>query len=644
MARFSEGKSVYCIEKPGHVKAGKSFLYFFLKNVLTRYIMDMYRRCVANHPNGVQNMYIDVVPNHGSEKKTTLIRESYWEDGKCKKRTVANVTKLSKDVISKLKVLLKNKKAIVLPNSLSQISEVTRTLNHGHVLAIKGFMKNIGIPKLIGHPSSKHHSTVLAMIASRIIDPQSKILTYEGWKCDQKDLENDPEDRDHSLPKSTLGLEYGLSNCGKDDLYQAMDWLLEKQDEIEKKLAAKHLSEGALILYDLTSVYMEGKTCPLAHRGYSRDKKQGKLQIEFGLLTDREGCPVAVEVFEGHTADPATVASQIDKLRHKFGLKKLIFVGDRGMVTETNILRDLAPVGVDWITALRRPSLEKLMRDSSHGVQTSLFDTKSLVEVKSDEYPGKRLVICHNPFRERANRWSREEKLDKAEERLFLAQVATQRKKSPLRGRENIQKRVDQILSKLGVTKYFHIEIRARSLMYSRNEKAIREDKNLDGLYVIVTNLKKEEMTPEKVVASYKCLTKVERAFRSLKSVTIKVRPIHHRLEKRVRSHIFLCVLSYYVEWHMRQALKPLLFDDEEPQELGPRSQTQKSPSAQKKAAIRKNSDGFPVQTFSSLIEDLSQLSKCWLKFVSHDDLITHVARPTPLQREVFRKLEIKLT
>ena len=422
-----------------------------------------------------------------------------------------------------------------------------------------------------------------------------------------------------------------------------MDWLLKKQDNIEKKLAKKHLKEGALVLYDLTSVYMEGTKCPLSNYGYSRDNKKGKLQIEFGLLTNRDGCPVAVEVFEGNAADPSTVSHQIDKLRHKFGLKKIIFVGDRGMVTQTN--KDLKPFGIDWISALRKPSLKTIMKTRGESMQTSLFDTRNICEVKSDEYPGMRLIICHNPYREATRRRKRKDALKRAEKDLAVVQKAIQRRKYALtlKGRQKITERVLRILNRHHVKPFFDIEIEENSLTYSRNEQAITEENNIDGLFVVTTSLSKREMSAKKVVSSYKHLARVERAFRSLKGVDIKVRPVHHRLEGRVKAHIFLCVLAYYVEWHMKQALKPLLFDDED---LSPEysvTSKEKSDSAKRKASIRYNSKGFRVQTFSSLIKDLATISMCWMKFEDHKSLITATALPTPVQKEVFKQLKVKL-
>ncbi|MCY4443303.1 MAG: IS1634 family transposase [Proteobacteria bacterium] len=591
-------------------------------------------------------MYVEVVPNHGSDKKTVLIRRSYWEDGRSHKQTIANITKLPKKHILQIKRLLKNKNATVLTDRLEGMMKVTRTLSHGHVVAVKGFMNKLNILKIICDQKSQYHSICLAMIASRIVDPEAKMLVHEGWPCDQQDSANS-DNSSHHLPKSTLGIEFGVTESKEDDLYRAMDWLLEKQDDIEKKLAKKHLKdlkEGALVLNDLTSVYMEGTTCPISYYGGSRDnkKEKGKLQIEFGLLTNRDGCPVAVEVFEGNAADPLTVSHQIDKLRHKFGLKKIIFACDRGMVTQINIKKDLKPFGIDWISALKKSSLTKIMATREESMQTSLFDTHDICEVESDEYPGMRLIICHNPYREATRRRKREDALNLAEKDLSVAQEATQRKKYALKGRQKIKERVLRILNRHHVQPFFDIEIEDNLLIYTRNKEAICEENNIDGLYVMTTNLSKKEMSAKKAISSYKNLDRFERAFRSLKEVDKKVRAVNHRIEGRVKAHVFLCVLAYYVEWHMKQALKPLLVDDELFPEYSVTTK-EKFDSAKHKASTRCNREGFRYHTFSSLIKDLSTISMCWMKCAGHKSLITSIARPTPFQKTVFKQLKIKL-
>ncbi|MCY4443210.1 MAG: IS1634 family transposase [Proteobacteria bacterium] len=586
-------------------------------------------------------MYVEIVPNHGSDKKTVLIRESYWENGRSHKRTVANITKLPKELIPLIKCLLKDENAKIVPKGPQSIMEVRRTLSHGHVAAVKGIMDNLDISEMIGDQKSKYHSICLAMIASRIADPQAHYFSCDGWQCDQKDLENKHNDPNHNLPTSTLGLEFGVTESKEEDLYSAMDWLLEKQDETQKNLAKKHLSEGAIVLYDLHSVQIEATTDP--HVPGKKKEKKKNLEMKFGLLTTGDGCPVAVEAFKGNLADLSTVSHQIDKLRHKFGLKKFVFIDDRGMVTQMDINKDIKSFGMDWISVLKKSSLKKIMKTKDQIIQTSLFDAHNICEVESDEYPGMRLIICHNTSREMMRRRKREKDLNRAEKDLLGVQEATQREKYTLKGSRKIEERVGRVLDKYRVKPFFDIEIKDDSLTYSRNQEAICEENNIDGLYVMATSLSKEDMSPKKVISSYKHLARMERAFRSLKEEDIKARSV--KPEEMMKAHMFLCVLAYYVEWHMRKALKTLLLDDEEIFPEYSVTSKKKSPSAKgkRKANLRCNSAGFPFLTFPSLISELSTISMCWMKFANKDSLVPSIASPTSLQKEIFKQLKVQL-
>ena len=427
-----------------------------------------------------------------------------------------------------------------------------------------------------------------------------------------------------------------------------MDWLLERQADIENALAKRHFAEGGLVLYDLTSTYFEGRHCKLAHLGHSRDDKGGKPQIVFGLLTNAEGCPVAVEVFEGNTADPKTVPAQLKKLRERFGLKHVVFVGDRGMITSARIREDMADdKGLSWITALRATSIQKLAADGA--LQPSLFDATDLAEITHPDYPGERLVACFNPVLCEQRARKRDDLLQATEKELEKIVAATSRTRRPLRGKHVIGLRVGRVLGRFKMGKHYKIQIEEDGFHYQRKPDSIEREKKLDGIYVIRTNVQTTTLSSPEVVRSYKQLSVVERAFRSLKTVDLKVRPIHHRLEDRVRAHVFLCMLAYYVEWHMRRQLAPLLFEDHDKEAATLRRESvvkpaMRSEAAEGKAGTKHNDDGLPVHSFRSLLSDLATLTINQIQPGNASLPTFHkLTNPTPLQKKAFSLLGIRL-
>jgi transposase len=574
-------------------------------------------------------MYVETVPNRKSNP-TILLRESYREEGKVKKRTLANLTRLPAEVIKGIRKLVQGATVI---EKLEQAFDVVRSFPHGHVAAVLGTIKNLKLSRAIGSENDWQHPLVLAMIAARIIDPQSKLATARGL--------------DEETACNSLAAELGVESADEEDLYGAMDWLVERQADIEAELARRHLKNGSLVLYDLTSTYFEGRTCPLARIGYNRDQKKGKLQIVFGLLCNAKGCPVAVEVFEGDTGDPSTLQEQIRKIRERFGLERIVMVGDRGMITEARIEKELRPAGLDWITALRAPQIQQLV--ASGAIQLCLFDQRDLGEVTSTDYPGERLVVCRNPRLAIERARKREELLAATEKQLKEIVQATRRTRRPLRGKDKIGLRVGKMVDRYKVGKHFHLDIEEESFSYRRNQESIAQEASLDGIYVVRTSVQTKALGAEDVVSAYKSLSTVERAFRSFKSVDLKVRPIYHRLAGRVRAHIFLCMLAYYVEWHMRKALAPVLFDDDDKeaakaQRTSVVAPAQRSPSAKKKASSKRTKDDYPVHSFQTLLADLATISKNRVKPNLPDaPLFDKVTVPTPLQQRALNLLQVRL-
>lgn len=574
-------------------------------------------------------MYIQKIPNRNS-RPCILLREDHRENGRVVKKTLVNLTNWPVHVVEGLKVLIRGESVAELKDSFT----IVRSLPHGHVAAVLATLKRLGLHTLIASRGSSVRDLIVAMIASRILDPHSKLATVRGFR--QETLYN------------SLAHECKLNQLDEDDLYQAMDWLLERQDKIEDKLASRHLQEGSFVLYDLTSIWYEGRTCPLAKRGHSRDKKKGKLQIEFGLLCDVEGRPVAVEVFEGNTGDPATVASQIHKVRKRFGLKRVIIVGDRGMLTNARIKNEMEDVeGLDWISALRGPAIKKLMEQKAF--TPSLFDDQDMAEITSPDFPGERLMVCRNPFLADDRRRTRDELLAATEKSLESITKATKRKKNPLRGKKDIAFRAGKIIDKYKVGKHFELTITYANFKYERKEEQIKTEAALDGFYVVRTSLPAEAITAEDTVDTYKRLSVVERAFRCMKTVDLKVRPVFHRLEKRVRAHVFLCMLAYYVEWEMRRILAPVLFDDEDyewakQQRSSVVAPAQRSKKAKRKASSKHTSDGVPVHSFRTLLKDLATLTKNKIQpNIPDSPTFTQCAQPTPTQKKALDLLGVKL-
>ncbi len=575
-------------------------------------------------------MYIATIPNRNSPP-AMLLRESYREDGKVKNRTLANLSKLPPPAIEALRLVLKGG-AVTGP--IRDAFDIVRSLPHGHVAATLGTLRRLTLHQCMARSRSRQRDLCEALVVSRIIEtkPRSKLSTARSLR--------------HETAKSTLGQVLEVEGADEDVLYAAMDWLLERQPRIEKALATRHLSEGTLVLYDLTSTYFEGRTCPLARRGYSRDGKRGSLQIVFGLLTNSEGCPVAVEVFAGNTGDPKTVAAQIEKLRERFGLQTVVLVGDRGMLTAARIREDMAPIeGLEWITALRGPAVRRLV--NSGALQLSLFDDQDLGEITDPHYPGERLIVCRNPLLAEERVRTRVALLDATDVLLTKIQAATQRAHRPLRGRDTIGMRVGTVLNRYKVGKHFEIEITDDSLTRTRCHERIDKEATLDGLYIIRTSLTADALSADDVVRSYKSLAVIERAFRRMKTVDLDVRPINHRREDRVRAHVFLCMLAYYVEWHMRRDLAPLLFQDEQraeaeahrPSVVAP---APRSASATAKDRTKRTRDGHTVQSFRDLLRDLATVAKNRVqptapKAPAFDVMTT----PTSLQTLAFRLLKV---
>ena len=576
-------------------------------------------------------MYIDRVPNRNSPP-AILLRESYRENGKVRKRTLANLSKLPPEAIEGLQTLLKGGAAV---SELSDSFTITRSLPHGHVAAVLGTAQRIDLPALLASKASRERNLVLAMVVARIIAPGSKLATVRGFNC--------------QTCSSTLGEQLGVSQADEDDLYAAMDWLLEQQAEIETRLGQKHLSEGRLVLYDVSSSYFESHSCPLTQFGYNRDRKRGKPQIVFGLLCNAQGCPVAVEVFEGNQADPTTLPAQITKVRQRFGIHHVVWVADRGLLTDARIREDLRQVdGLDWISALTAVQIRGLVEQDD--LQLSLFDQQDLVELTSAHYPGERLMACRNPLLADARAQKREALLQATEVELNKIVAATQRQKRPLKGADKIGIRVGKVLNRFKVAKHFTLEIADESFAYQRDRSQIEAEAALDGIYIVRTSVDAQALSPQQTVRAYKSLSAVEQAFRSLKTIDLKIRPIHHRLETRVKAHVFLCMLAYYLEWHMRDALAPILFDDEHPED-GQLLRTsivapaQRSETAQLKAQKKRTDDNLPVHSFQTLLADLATIAKNRIQShlpqgpVSFDKL----TRPTPLQQKALNLLGVSL-
>ena len=582
----------------------------------------MAKRSGALHVATTRRRYKDKV------YETHLLRRSYRQDGKVKHETVGNISHLPPDLIETIRRHLRGD----LPAAGGGEFEILRSLPHGHIAAVLATLRRIGLQDLIASRPSAERTLIVAMIVARVIDPRSKLATFRGLSAE--------------TATSSLSLELGIEPADERALYQAMDWLVQRQGRIETKLSKKHLRDGSLILYDVSSSFYTGTHCTLAKFGYRRDGKKGYPQIVYGLLCNAEGCPVAVQVFEGNTADPTTLPAQVQKIRRRFHIRRLVLVGDRGMITSRRIdetLRDID--GLDWITALRAGSIKKLLEQGT--IEPSLFDKQDLMEVQSPDYPGERLVVCRNPFLAEERARKRRELLEATEKRLDTVVEATRRAKRALKGRERIGLRVGKLINHYKVGKHFILRITENSFSYRRDEEKIAAEAKLDGLYVIRTSVSPQILPSQSAVRAYKDLSKVERAFRSLKTVDLKVRPIYHRLEGRVHAHVFLCVLAYYVEWHMRRSLAPILFDDEE--KAGAEAQRSsivapapRSASARGKDNKKRTDDDLPVHSFQTLLADLATLAKNRVRSEGASPCEFYVlTRPTDLQRRAFELLGV---
>ena len=573
-------------------------------------------------------MYIESVPNRNSPP-AVLLREAFREQGKVKKRTLANLSCLPAEVIEGLRVLLKG--GVAVP-SAEEVFTVERSLPHGHVAAVLGSATACGAPDWFAAAPERLRKLLLAMVVARIVSPGSKLATHRMVSDD--------------TAAHSLGRVLGLGQIEPEDLYRALDWLHKAQPAIERRLARRHLAGRSLVLYDLTSTWLTGRCCPLAARGHSRDGKRDDPQIVFGLICAADGCPVAVEVFSGNTADPATVAAQVAKLKSRFAIEQIAWVGDRGMITSARIRDVLKPHGMDWISSLRAPQIAQLAQE--HGpFQPSLFDERNLLELTSEHFPGERLVVCRNPLLAEERARKRGELLAATEAELATVAAAVTRARNPLRGAAQIALRAGRAIDHYHMAKHLALTITDTSLTWARKTEKIAEEAALDGLYVIRTSLAADKLAANAAVAAYKSLSQVERAFRSIKTVDLKVRPVFHYCAERVRAHVFLCMLAYYVEWHMRRCLKPMLFDDEfidvaQAEKPSAVAKAQRSAHAKAKDASGRADDGLPLHSFRTLMQDLGTLAyNVTYTALNPKAKIVLTTRPTPLQQKAFALLAV---
>lgn len=564
-------------------------------------------------------MHIDIVPNRDSNP-TILLREARREGKRVIKRTLANLSSLPMDQVEAIRHILKGEK-LVCP---TELFENIASTHHGHVQAVWTAMRRLEFEKLVASRPSRERDLVVGMVAARILEPDSKLATTRWWK------------------NTTLPDILGVSDAMETDLYEAMDWLLERQDLIEKKLARRHLQDGGLVLYDLTSSYFEGKCCPLATFGHNRDGKKGKLQVNYGLLTDGRGVPVAASVFEGNTADPKTLMPQVEMVRERFGISEMVLVGDRGMISQKHIGELKERGGVDWITALKSGAIQKLLNGET--LQLGLFDERNLFEFTHPDYPGERLIACRNPDLARQREHKRQALLDATIREL--EKVKKMVEGGRLKGKGQIGVRVGKVVNKYKMAKHLTLEILDDSFIFQVKKEKVMEEGALDGVYVIRTSLSRDRMSSEDTVRSYKELSQVEQAFRSFKSIDLEVRPIHHHLGNRVRAHIFLCMLAYYVKWHMMEALRPLLFADEDLQAKmtkDPVAPARRSQKALEKVRTKRLEDGTEVHSFQTLLKSLSTIVRNACRYKTGGDdapLFNMETKPSAKQQQVFDLLE----
>jgi transposase len=572
-------------------------------------------------------MYIEAVPNRNSPP-AILLRETYRQEGRIRKRTLCNLSHWPTAHVEGLRGVLRG--GTVIPAGHDAFT-VTRSLPHGHVAAALGTARKIGLDRILGPDGNRCRDLVLALLVGRILEPTSKLAAARALSP--------------ATAASSLGEVLGLGAVDDDELYAALDWLLERQPAIETALARRHLTTGTLVLYDVSSSYMEGSCCPLAKRGYSRDGKKGTLQIVYGLLCAPDGCPIAVEVFDGNTGDPTTLAPQIEKLKQRFHLDHVVLVGDRGMITNARLTEDIKSAGLDWITALRAPAIRDLM--NSGLLQLTLFDQRDMASITSPDFPGERLVVCRNPDLAAERARKREDLLAATEKDLARIKAAVGRKRNPLRGTAEIALKVGEVLNTYKVKKHFDLDITDAAFSFTRKTAEIAAEAATDGIYVVRTSVPEATLGDADTVRSYKSLSLVERAFRCIKTVDLHVRPVYHWLADRVRAHVFLCMLAYYLEWHMRQRLAPMLFDDTdkeaaEAQRSSVVVQAQRSKAAIKKQTTGLTVDGLAVHSFRTLLLDLATLARNTMTTaINPDHPLTVLTRPTPIQQRAFDLLGV---
>jgi transposase len=566
-------------------------------------------------------MYITVIPNRNSPP-AILLRESFREEGVVKNRTLANLSDWAPERIEAFKVLLKGGTPVT-----GAEPEVVASLAHGHVAAVLGMVRALEVDKLLHGRRHRMRELTLALVAGRILEPSSKLALAQGLQA--------------GAEHSTLGSELGLGEVDENEFYEAMDWLVERQPRIEAALAKRHLGEGCMVLYDLSSSYFEGHCCPLAQYGHSRDKREDRPQINYGLLCNVEGVPIAIDVVEGKVGDPKTIPDQVEKLKERFGLKRVVVVGDRGMVTEARIRQDVQEAGYDWITALRHASIQPMV--NKRVIQPSLFDERGLAEITHPDYPGERLIACFNPFMKEERARKREALLQLTEAGLAKVAANCERPRKPLEGKGEIGLKAGAVLSKFKMGKYFKVRVGDYSLGYFRNQELLDQEAALDGIYVIRTSVPKAELSDQEAVLAYKRLAKVERAFRTMKSVDLQVRPIFHHLERRVKAHLFICMLAYYVEFHLRQAWQELLYHDEGgSQRKTPVAPVSPSAEGKAKKATGRSKDGLPLQTFAGLLKSLASLSRSQVRLGADGPTYARTTKPTSLQARALELIGLK--
>jgi transposase len=571
-------------------------------------------------------MYVVTIPNQ-SARPAILLRESYRDAGRVKNRTLANLSDWPAERIAGLQAALRGERLARVDDT-----QILRTLPHGHVAAVLGTARRIGLDRLLPDGPERQRDLALALIVERLINPAAKLATSRAL--------------DQTTAINSLGVTLGLGDVHVNELYATLDWLGLAQASIEDALARRHLHDGTLVLYDVSASYLEGRCCPLARFGHTRDHRSDRMQIVYGLLCAPDGCPVAIEVFEGDTGDPTTVSDQIAKLKERFGLKRVVMVGDRGMITQARIEGDLKPARIEWITALKAPQIHKLAA-AGGPLQLSFFDERDLAEIVSPDFPGERLVVCKNHTLAEERRRKRNELLDATERDLKKIQQRIASKRKSLRGADEIGVAVGKIINHHKVAKHFDLTITDTSLTFERNDAAITKEAALDGFYVLRTSVPADALDSAGTVRAYKGLARVERAFRSLKTIDLEIRPLYHWASPRVRAHVLLCMLAYYVEWHMRQRLAPILFDDHDPEaaeasRTSPVAKAQRSPAAKRKATTKRANDGQPVHSFRTLLADLATLARNVVCFGKAGEL-TLFTKPTTSQQRALDLLGVKI-